>query len=418
VSALVGSTVELTVGAVAHGGHCVARLPDPSTPDGPGRVVFVRHALPGERVLARITEERPGFLRADAVEVLTPSPDRVSAPCRYAGPGGCGGCDFQHVAVPAQRELKAAVVREQLTRLAGLTPAEIEALGVRVEPLATEALGWRSRVRYTVDHSGRLGFFQHRSHEVVPVDECLIAHPAIRALPVTAAHWPGRPAGVEAVASSEGDVTVFTQRQRGGDPRTGPRIVSGPALVRERAFGREWTVAAAAFWQVHPAAPEALAAAVLEFLDPQPGERAWDLYGGAGLFAAALAPRVGPEGRVTVVESDPRSAGAARRCLSDLPQVRVVAAEVAVALADPRWRRIDLVVLDPPRAGAGRDVVGAIVARRPRAVAYVACDPAAFARDVATFREAGYRLAELRGYDAYPMTHHVELVGLLVRAPG
>jgi tRNA/tmRNA/rRNA uracil-C5-methylase (TrmA/RlmC/RlmD family) len=234
------------------------------------------------------------------------------------------------------------------------------------------------------------------------VDRCLIAHPAVQDALVTDRDWPPR-TGVEVVASSGGDVTVLAGRH----------VVTGPKLVRERAFGREWTLAASAFWQVHPAAADTLAAAVVDLLAPRPGERAWDLYGGAGLFAAALAPKLGPDGRVTIVESDPLGVTAARRNLTDLPQVRVAPGDVATVLANPRWRAVDIVVLDPPRAGAGRDVVAAIVARNPRAVAYVACDPAAFARDVATFRDQGWRLVALRGFDAFPMTHHVELVGLL-----
>ncbi len=393
----VGTILDLTVGAVAHGGHCVARPAD-------GPVVFVRHALPGERVRAVVTESRRGYLRADAVEVLAASPDRVTPPCPYAGPGRCGGCDLQHVAPPAQRDLKAAVVRELLARIGG-----VEDLTVRVEPLPGGPLGWRTRVRYAVDPDGQAGFRKHRSHDVVPVDRCLIAHPAVQDAPVTDRDWPPG-SGVEVVASSAGDLTVYTRRRGAG-----PRIVAGPRLVREHAVGREWTLAATSFWQVHPAAADTLAATVVELLRPRPGERAWDLYGGSGLFAAALATALGPDGRVTTVESDPRGVAAARRNLADLPQVRVAAGDVATVLANPRWRAVDVVVLDPPRAGAGRDVVAAIVARRPRAVAYVACDPAAFARDVATFRQHGWRLSALRGFDAFPMTHHVECVGLLVK---
>jgi tRNA/tmRNA/rRNA uracil-C5-methylase (TrmA/RlmC/RlmD family) len=385
--------VELTVGAVAHGGHCVARLDT-------GQVVFVRHALPGERVRAAVTERRRGFLRADAVEILAASPDRVSPPCPYAGPGRCGGCDFQHAAPAAQRELKAAVVREQLVRLAGLSRAEVDALGVRVAALPGGPLGWRSRVRYAVDAAGWPGFHRYRSTEVVPVHRCLIAHPVIQELDVTQRRW--QAGHVDVVASSAGDVAAFAEGDR-------------PPPVRERALGREWTLRADAFWQVHPAAPDTFAAAVVDLLEPAAGERAWDLYGGAGLFAAALAGPLGAHGRVTVVESDPRAAAAARHSLADLPQVRVVAAPVARALANPRWRSVDLVVLDPPRAGAGAGVIRAIADRRPRAVAYVACDPAAFARDVATFRGLGWRLAALRAYDAFPMTQHVECVGLVTR---
>ncbi|MFI6330950.1 class I SAM-dependent RNA methyltransferase [Micromonospora chersina] len=394
--------VELTVDAVAPGGHCVARVD--------GQVVFVRHALPGERVVAEVTELHRGFARADAVEILTASADRVEPPCPYAKPGRCGGCDLQHVTPAAQLDWKAAVVREQLTRLGGLTDDQIDALGVRVEPLPGGPLGWRSRVRYAVDAAGRAGLLKHRSHEVVPIDRCLIAHPAIQDLPVltpSGTRWPEADA-VETVASTGGDVSVVAFAEGAPTP------VSGPAEVREVAAGRDWTLPASGFWQVHPAAADTLVGAVLDLLDPRPGETAWDLYGGAGLFAAALAGRVG-DARVTLVESSQDGVDAARANLADLPRVEVVAARVETALARRRVTGpVDVVVLDPPRSGAGAPVVRDIVAAGPRAVAYVACDPAAFARDVRTFTGAGWRLAALRGFDLFPMTQHVELVGLFV----
>ncbi|MET7967409.1 TRAM domain-containing protein [Micromonospora sp. NPDC005305] len=394
--------VELTVDAVAPGGHCVARVD--------GQVVFVRHALPGERVVAEVTELHRGFARADAVEILTASPDRVEQPCPYAKPGRCGGCDLQHVTPAAQLDWKLAVVREQLTRLGGLTDDQVDALGVRVEALPGGQLGWRSRVRYAVDAAGRAGLLKHRSHEVVPIDRCLIAHPAIQELPVltpSGASWPDADA-VETVASTGGDVSVVAYAEGAPTP------VSGPADVREVAAGRDWTLPASGFWQVHPAAADTLVGAVLDLLDPRPGETAWDLYGGAGLFAAALAGRVG-DARVTLVESSQSGVDAARANLADLPRVEVVAARVETALARRRVTGpVDLVVLDPPRSGAGAPVVRDIVAAGPRAVAYVACDPAAFARDVRTFTGAGWRLAALRGFDLFPMTQHVELVGLFL----
>lgn len=395
--------VELTVDAVAPGGHCVARVD--------GQVVFVRHALPGERVIAEVTEVHRGFVRADAVTVLEPSPDRVEPPCPYAKPGACGGCDLQHVAPAAQLAWKTAVVREQLVRLGGLTDVELDRLGVAVEALPGGLLGWRSRVRYAVDAADRAGLLKHRSHEVVPIDRCRIAHPAIQQLPVltpSGARWPAAEA-VETVASTGGDVTVTEIRDGVPTP------VSGPTEVREVAAGRDWALPASAFWQVHPAAADALSAAVLELLDPQPGEVAWDLYGGAGLFAAGLAARVGATGRVTLVEAAAQGVAAARENLADLPKVEVVSARVETALARRRITGpVDVVVLDPPRSGAGAPVVRALVAAGPRAVAYVACDPAAFARDVRTFADLGWRLASLRGFDLFPMTQHVEQVGLLV----
>jgi tRNA/tmRNA/rRNA uracil-C5-methylase (TrmA/RlmC/RlmD family) len=395
---LEGALLDLDVGPVAHGGHCVARMAH-------GRVVFVRHALPGERVRAVVTEERRGYLRADAVEILTASPDRVAPPCPWAGPDRCGGCDFQHASPSAQLSLKAAVVREQLVRLGGLSLSDVDLLQVSVRSLG-DPLEWRTRIRYSVDSDGRPGLLKHRSHEVVPVDWCRIAHPGVRSAGVLGRSWPDLDA-VEVVAPSSGEVSMTGTRGRASV------LLSGPSRVHEHAVGREWSVPASSFWQVHPAAADTLAGAVVRLLTPRPGERAWDLYGGVGLFAAAVAPHLDATGRITVVEADPSAAAAAERNLRDLTTVTVLRSDVDRALANPRWRSVDLVVLDPPRSGAGADVVRAIAAREPRAVAYVACDPAALARDVRTFSEHGYRLAALEAYDLFPMSHHVECVALM-----
>lgn len=408
----VGEVVTLDVGPVAHGGSCVARHE--------GRVVFVRHALPGERVRARITEgtAQSRYWRADAVEVLEASADRVTPPCPYAVPGGCGGCDWQHAAPAAQRGLKAAVVAEQLRRLAGLNwPVEVEPV-----PGASGAgLGWRTRVTFSVGADGRAGLRRHRSHDVEPIEDCLIAHPAIRDLDVPGRDWPGA-ASIRAVASAEGDrALVVTSASADLAPRL-PRMppgvsvvvdgerVRGRSYVREHAAGRSWRVSAAGFWQVHPGAADALVAAVLAALDPQPREVALDLYSGVGLFAGAIADLVGIAGAVTAVEGDEQAVADARRNLHDLPWVRLVTGPVEVAMpGDP----VDVVVLDPPRSGAGGAVMRRIAATGPRAVAYVACDPAALARDVAAFAEVGYTLTELRAFDLFPMTHHVECVATL-----
>jgi tRNA/tmRNA/rRNA uracil-C5-methylase (TrmA/RlmC/RlmD family) len=364
-------------------------------------VVFVRHALPGERVRARITERRKGYLRADAVEVIEASSARVAPPCPYAGPGRCGGCDFQHVAPVAQRILKADVVREQLARLAGLSDVEVV-----VEELPGGSLGWRTRVQYAVSPDGLLGFHPARSAAVLPVDQCLIAAPAVRESGVTGRRWAGVDA-VEVVAPSAGGVTVLTRRGRGR-----PRVVAGPTKVREHAAGRTWRLPAEAFWQVHPDAPDALVSAVLTMLDPRPGERVFDLYGGAGLFSASLAEAVGPAGSVVLVESDPAATVGAAKSLADLPQVDIVVDRVERALSV--LGEADAVVLDPPRAGAGAAVIEEIAATGARAVVYVACDPAALARDVKTFGSYRWRLAGLRAFDAFPMTHHVECVALFL----
>jgi tRNA/tmRNA/rRNA uracil-C5-methylase (TrmA/RlmC/RlmD family) len=403
-----GDRIEVTVGAPAHGGHCVARIGDEH-----GRVVFVRHALPGERVTVELTELHKGYLRGDAVEILTPSADRVEPPCPWARPGLCGGCDLQHVEPAAQLRWKTGVVRDLLARIGGFDQDRINDLGVRVQPLRGGPLGWRSRVRYAVDAADRPGLLKHRSHEVVPVDRCRIAHPGIQALDVTSRTWPAA-LSVEAVASTGGDVTVAARNVTVGDLLDEVHDGSGGQTVRELVGGREWDVPAEGFWQIHPAAADTLIGAVLELLDPQPGESAWDLYGGAGLFAAAVAERT--KAPVTIVESAPLGVAAARRNLADLPGVQVVAAKVEAALSRRRVTGpVDLVVLDPPRTGAGAKVVRQIAEAGPRAVAYVACDPAALARDLKTFAGLGWQVGELRAYDCFPMTQHVECVALITR---
>jgi tRNA/tmRNA/rRNA uracil-C5-methylase (TrmA/RlmC/RlmD family) len=390
----VGERYDVRADRIAHGGFVVARHE--------GIVVFVRHALPGERVVAEVTEGQEGdrFLRADAVEVLEPSADRVTPPCPFSGPHACGGCDFQHVALPAQRSLKATVVAEQLRRLAGLD------VDVTVEkvPGDHDGLDWRTRVQWALTSDGTAGLRKHRSHDVVPVDDCRIAHPALP--DVTGTEWPDA-TEVESIVSSTGE------RLRLVTTVDGTTYADGPQRLTEEAAGRPWQVTGSGFWQVHPGAADTLVAAVLDGLDPQPGERAADLYSGVGLFTAALASRVGLTGHVVAVESDRVAVGDARANLADLHQVSLLADRVDRALGAGVIGPRDLVVLDPPRTGAKRDVVAAICDLAPRAIAYVACDPAALARDVAFFGEHGYALASLRAFDLFPMTHHVECVAVL-----
>lgn len=385
------------VGPVAHGGHCVARL-DPEPGQERGRVLFVRHTLPGERVLVRVTDDsHASFWRADAVEILTASPDRVEPRCPVAGPGLCGGCDFQHVDLDAQRQLKTAVVAEQLQRLAGIAWAG-EVVGVDT-PATADGLHWRTRMRYHVDVDGRAGLRAHRSSALVvlPAGGCPIAD--LRAPAVTDQSWPAESELVTAASSAGGTALLVDGRLQQGD-----------AELTERAAGRSWSVDATGFWQVHPAAADTLVAAVLAGLRPRRGERAFDLYGGVGLFAGALAD-AGCE--VRGLESGHRAVLTARRNLADVAaRVHLRADRVERGLARLP-RRTDLVVLDPPRSGAGKQVMAALLERRPRAVAYVACDPAALARDLGTAARLGYTATSIRGFDLFPMTQHVECVAVL-----
>lgn len=415
-----GDLVELVVGPVAHGGHCVARLRVPGE-DGPGRVVFVRHALPGERVVARLTDAGPKarFWRADAVEVLDASPDRVESAWPEAGPGGVGGGELAHVRLDAQRAWKSAVLSEQLQRLARVErPVPVRALPGDDE---RGGLGWRTRVGFLADREGRAGMRRFRSHDVLPVTVMPLMSDALADLDLLGRRWaPG--ARIEAVAPAGGDAPVvlvddqpFDLRRGKADPRPNAR-----SAVREQVSvgEREWAyrVAAGGFWQVHREAPAALTGAVLGALGDVDGARVLDLYSGAGLFTLPLADAVGDAGSVVAVEGDARAVRDARRNLHDRPQVELHGGDVAGALASGvAGAGVDAVVLDPPRVGAGRDVVQAVAGLAPRRVVYVACDPAALARDVAYLAEEGYALADVTGYDLFPMTHHVEAVAVLER---
>ena len=478
----VGQTVEVTAVDVAQGGWCVAR------PEGLP-VLFVRHALPGERVLARVTEVTSRFARADAIEVRDASPDRVEPPCPNAHPGGCGGCDWQHASLPAQRALKASVIAQQLRRVAGLEldaeitvealpgdePAEPGPTTETTESTETgqPGLGWRTRVQFAVRPDGLAGLRGHRSHEVIDIGDCPIAHPAIRDLGLLDYSWEGAGTVEAAVGSPEpadpghqDSVVILTKAGRAPRGRRAPGSVPGNAaahdergrVARDRsedraveffpqeavdsveaesvlirsahrltplrgrqfltqfAAGRHWQVNAGGFWQVHPAAADTLSEAVVAALEPKPGDTALDLYAGAGLFAGVLAPLVGADGAVTVIESDAAAVRDARANLGEYPWVAVHRNDVSLAVKDAGLPQARLVVADPPRAGLAREVVDYLTGgSQAERFAYVSCDPATLARDLGLLIAGGWRVDGLRAFDAFPMTHHVECVVTLTR---
>lgn len=396
---LVGTQFEAQIGKVAHGGHCVTRYD--------GRVVFVRHTLPGETVRVQITDGNDGdrFLLGDAVEVLEPSEHRVVPACPAAGPGRCGGCDWQHSDLSHQRQLKAAVVAEQFQRLANLdVDVIVEAL-----PGNQDGLRWRTRTEFAVDSSGAAGLHRHHSHEIIPVQDCLISTERVIESGVLDRRWPTSISVDVVDASGEPHAVAVPLPSRGA---TAPHVTE---RVETAGWTGEFRLSARGFWQVHPAAAATFVEHVRQELAAQPGERVLDLYAGVGLFALALADAVGPSGAVLAIESDARAIADAKGNLRLHREIELRRATVDRALK-PLVRQgvgADLVVLDPPRTGAGKSVIKDIAALAPRAVAYVACDPAALARDVAYARGVGYGLRTLRAFDAFPMTHHVECIAIL-----
>lgn len=418
-----GSTVEVTLGAPGHGGFCVARHD--------GRVMFVRHGLPGEIVRAKVTEDRGGsYCRADAVEILAPSADRITPLCPISGPGGSGCCDCSHIDQSASRAMKSAVVEEQLRRIGGID----RAVTVEELPYTGDGTGWRSRVRLAVDAGGRPGFHRYRSATVVPALSCpQVVAGAFDGL--TDSTWrPGSELVVAVGSSGERHVVEISPAsvsrtgrrspgRRGASARRAAslaprpeRAVVGSGRVHESVSGRDWELDATGFWQAHRGAAQVYSDVVTEWADARPGEVAWDLYGGVGVFASSLATGVGATGQVVSVEFSRKASADGARALADLEQVRFVPGRVertVRALPAP-----NVVVLDPPRSGAGKEVVAAVAASAPGRVVHIGCDPASFARDARLFVDAGYRLEQVRAFDAFPLSHHVECIGLLVREGG
>ncbi|MFJ3381990.1 class I SAM-dependent RNA methyltransferase [Curtobacterium sp. NPDC090217] len=412
----VGTLLELDVTGIAHGGISVARHE--------GRVVFVSDAIPGERVVARVTEDRKkSFWRADTVSVVTPSEHRVDHVWPEAGLDRDpavrpGGAEFGHVALSHQRTLKHDVLVDSFSRFARMDLAEVLGRDVVVEPAPGDdeanGLGWRTRVRLHVDEEGTAGPFAARSHDVVQVSSLPLATAAVQeSAPIGRAAMPGASVvDVLAPSSSDGARLVIDEQK--------------PTIVTEVVGERTFQVDDNGFWQVHRRAAEVLTAAVQDLVDRDrldPEGTHLDLYGGVGLFAAALGDLVGPKARITSVESAPRATEHAQENLAEWIGARAETGRVdrwlsrttsTASAAEKQRFRAGTVVLDPPRAGAGREVVVQIAALQPAQVVYVACDPVALARDVATFADLGYRLEALRAFDLFPHTHHMEAVARLV----
>jgi tRNA/tmRNA/rRNA uracil-C5-methylase (TrmA/RlmC/RlmD family) len=417
-----GKQVELEVTKIAHGGVAVARYE--------GRVVFVSDAIPGETVLAQISDDsKKSFWRAETVRVLTPSENRQphvwsAASVDRAPADRAGGAEFGHIAPEHQRELKRQVLAESLERMAKLeTDVTVDAI-----PGAADGTGWRTRVRLHVSEDGVPGPYSARSHRVIPVTELPLASAELAAIAPLDERFPGA-ATIDIVAPSSGNAWVLTgddaPRAKTGKKAQGPKPQRPKQTIVERVGERDFRLDVLGFWQVHRHAAETLTRAVQEAIDDSlfdPRAANLDLYGGVGLLAAAVGDRFGNHTRITSVESDSRATDHAAENLAEWVGAAAVTAPVERYLrqlrasASPTDRVAQAtVVLDPPRSGAGADVVGELAQLAPAQVVYVACDPVALARDVALFADHGYELVRLRAFDLFPNTHHVEAVATLTR---
>lgn len=435
------STLTLRLGAIAHGGHTVARHE--------GRVIFVRHGIPGELVTVRLTDsgQDAKFWRADVVEVLEASEHRVphfwdaADALRHSDP--VGGAEFGHIALEHQRDLKAAVAAEQLTRLGGLKAGEHSFPSVQAVAGQADGLGWRTRMSYSVDADGRLAMSGFRSNDLTAISSMPLAHPAIERTGLYAMDFSGIER-VEAAVSSADDATVLILlaegrpgaarkvakqfpegvnvaafSQRGGsaaDGRGELQALAGRSWLKEAVLGEEFRITGEGFWQVHRAAATVLTERVLELTEPSRGEQVADLYAGAGLFSLPLAQAVGDQGRVFSIEGAPGTHADAKKNLRGVRQATVIRGRVERVLRQvAREAQLDAVVLDPPRAGIDKQVAAELGTSGASRICYVSCDPASFARDTARLVSRGYELAHMEIHDLYPHTHHMESIGLFVR---
>lgn len=380
--------ITVRVDKPVHGGHGIARHE--------GRVVFVRHAAPGELVTVELTEQGK-IWRGDAVAVHEPHPGRVPVTWEAAGPGGVGA-ELAHLTLPAQREWKRAVIVDALERIGR------QRLPVQVLPVG-DGDGWhtRTRIELTTDPQGRAGMFAHRSHTHVPLQRMPLAHERLNDLDLFNRMWPANTRITAVGPSGDAPVALIDGAAPAGHPGT----------VRERVHGYEYVVDANGFWQVHHRAPTVLSDAVLEGVGDVRGKTVLDLYSGAGLFTLPLADAV-DTGRVHSIEGSRRAVRNAVQNTEGRTNVHLHQGDVGRILATGTIpARADVVVLDPPRVGARRSVMEEVLARKPERIVYVSCDPAALARDLATALEGGYAAGEVTGYDVFPHTHHIEAVAVL-----
>jgi tRNA/tmRNA/rRNA uracil-C5-methylase (TrmA/RlmC/RlmD family) len=404
-----GKTIEVDVTNIAHGGVGVARLD--------GRVVFVADAIPGERVLARVSDDaKNSFWRADTVAVIEPSEHRqehvwAAASLDHDPTNRAGGAEFGHIAIAHQRELKRQVLADSLQRMAGIaSDVVVEGLDGDDERSGT---GWRTRVRLQVDEGGQPGPYAARSHRVIPVTDLPLATDELSEAAPLSESFPGEQ-HVDLVHTSNGTIRLIVGKQK-------------VTPITERVGDRQFRLADSGFWQVHRGAAAVLTRAVQHAIDEavfDPQAPNLDLYGGVGLLAAAVGDRFGTSTRITSVESDALASDFAAENLADWLGARVVTGrverwlrELTTGMGTVEGSRFAnaTVVLDPPRSGAGRQVVDAIAQLGPKQIVYVACDPVAFARDVSLLAPRGYSLTRIQAFDLFPNTHHVEAVGTLLR---
>lgn len=376
--------ITLSIGPIAHGGHFISRHN--------GQVIFVRHAITDEIAIVKITSIGSKIAFGDAVEILKPSKNRVTAPCKYSSPNLCGGCDFQHISITAQLKLKKLVIQEQFERI-GDIKVNPEVLNAEID----SGLHWRTHLDFAVSNNGKLGLYSFKTKEVVEIDECLIAVDAINKLDIFKNIWDGDER-LSVFASSSNKVSIHRSDKK----------ISGPSEINEIVEGNTYNISHGSFWQSHKNAPKILIKKLMEFANLKLGDRVCDLYGGVGLFTAPISKAIGEVGEIHLIESNSRCIKDAKKNFENQKNVIIHHGKVEQKLG--KIKNIDVIIMDPPRTGVTKQVINQIIEKMSRSIIYISCDPASLARDTKILLKNSYSLDKIIGLDLFPMTHHIECI--------
>lgn len=385
----IGDIVTLDIGKVAHGGHFISRHNN--------QVVFVRHGITGEIAKVKITSINSKIAFGDAIEILKSSNYRVKPPCKYSKPGGCGGCDFQHISSMFQESLKKTIIEDQFKRI---TKINVNVKIISAKPFT--GLHWRSRINLAISDNGKAGLYLYKSNDIIEIDKCLIAVEEINKSSVFDKYWSDKKK-LNIAVSSEKKLNI---NQSGNN-------ILGSGELKEIVDDNVYIVSAKNFWQSHINAPHILINQVIKYANIKIGDIICDLYGGVGLFSSPMQKLIGEKGEVHLIEKNFDCIKDARKIFQNKKNIIIHHGKVEQKLKKIKYA--DVIVLDPPRNGASKQVISEIIKKKPRSIIYVSCDPASLARDTKIILEKNYILKDFIGLDLFPMTHHIECVALFTK---
>ena len=384
MSLVIGEILTLDIGNIANGGHFVARHDN--------QIIFVRHAISGEKVKVKVTAINSRFAFGDAVEILKPSKDRISPPCKYSHPEGCGGCDFQHINYDVQSDLKKEVIKDQFKRI---TKIDISPEIITANP--SNGLHWRSRLNLAISENKKVGLRAHKSNNVIEIDECLIALKEINKSDIFSANWDSKEnLNISCSSTNQINISQFN------------KSIIGPDKLTENVDKNEYTISPKSFWQSHINAPSLLLQQVIKDADIQHDQIVCDLYGGVGLFTLPISKLIGKNGQIHLIEMNDTCIEDANIMFEHIDNIYIHHGTVEQKLGSVK--KIDTIILDPPRNGVSKQVINQMIEKKPNTIIYVSCNPSTIARDSKILLDNKYSLSNIVGLDLFPMTHHLESV--------